>query len=70
MGIAEFIVGPAEGQTRWLHPAPATAPQDAFTSRFRHQQAISCAFAVTGLLSSQCEKREICLARGVAHTNA
>jgi hypothetical protein len=21
MGIAEFIIGPAEGRTRWLHPS-------------------------------------------------
>jgi hypothetical protein len=23
MGIAEFIIGPAEGRTRWLHPSYA-----------------------------------------------
>jgi hypothetical protein len=25
MGIAEFIIGPAAGRTRWLHPSYALA---------------------------------------------
>jgi hypothetical protein len=29
MGIAEFIIGPAEGRTRWLHPSYVLLPRQA-----------------------------------------
>ncbi len=36
MGIAEFIIGPAEGRTRWLHPFYALRATEASSQHGEH----------------------------------
>jgi hypothetical protein len=40
MGIAEFIIGPAEGRTRWLHPSYAP---ESFSSRAKWLRSLGTA---------------------------
>jgi hypothetical protein len=36
MGFAEFIIGPAEGRTRWLYPSYKLIVPDGQTAHARH----------------------------------
>jgi len=49
-----------------LHPSYDRA----FTSRFRHQPAVSWAFVANGPFSSHCGKPAIHMMQGAGYTNA
>jgi hypothetical protein len=48
MGIAEFIIGPAAGRTRWLHPSYALAAIKASTRCVRDIERADAVGEVTG----------------------